>query len=562
MSILESAGGKWGRIRMIGWAAALGLGFFFTEEGTAAPAEISPRKPDATPDKHEMAPMSDGVRLSTDLYFPPGEGPWPAILMRTPYQRVSGQAAARQGCVGVVQSTRGRFDSEGVAGSFADDGWVEHRDGYDAIRWIVAQPWCNGKVGTSGGSALGVTQNMLASTAPEGLVCQEISKAACNLYLDANYGGGVFRQALVTGWLRSNAFPPEVLQRIIDHPYYDEVQAGVDCSARFALVRVPTFQVAGWYDVFLDGNIRAFEGLQYRGGSGARGRQKILIGPWTHGKTAGELDYPENASPQGAQLEPRRAQWFAHYLKGVDNGVEEWPAVTYYLMGACGEPGAPGNEWLTSDVWPIPHEPKALYLGGGGKLSGAAPAGAEQRLSYRYDPSNPVPTLGGTNLNLDKGPYDQRKVEDRPDALVFTSDPLDKAVEIAGALKARLWASTSAQDTDFTAKLTDVYPDGRSMLVCDGIRRLSLRNGFSRPEFAAPGEVCELEVEMQHTAMAFAPGHRIRLAISSSNAPRFEPNGNHGKPHLGDAEPVVAENTVYVGPDRPSQLILPILKRP
>ncbi|MCX7015173.1 MAG: CocE/NonD family hydrolase [Candidatus Sumerlaeota bacterium] len=559
LAFLQFAQGRIRRMSVFGCLLGLTMGTALSQAEGADGDPNAPRKPDAKPDDHAMVAMTDGARLSTDLYFPKGEGPWPVILQRTPYQRVSGRVPADLGYASVVQSTRGRFDSEGVSGSFADDGWAGPRDGYDTVEWIVAQPWCDGKVGTLGGSALGITQNMLAPTHPKGLLCQMIGKASCCSYLDASYNGGVFHQALAAGWLTGNHFPPEVLQRLLDHPYYDEVHKSVDCSTQFANVAVPTFQVAGWYDVFIDGNIRSFSGLQYQGGEGARGKQKIVIGPWIHpGDVKGA--YPANSTPTAARVSERQMQWFAHYLKGEANGVEKWPAVTYYLMGAMGEEGAPGNEWRTSDVWPIPNEPTSLYLGADKALVRAAPAGEEQRLEYQYDPRHPVPTKGGTNLNIDKGPFDQREVENRPDVLLFTTEPLKEPVQIAGAVKALLWVATSAKDTDFTAKLADVYPDGRSMLVCDGVRRLSLRDGFTTPEFPEAGKAYEVEVQMQHTAIAFAPGHRIRLAISSSNSPRFEPNGNNGQPHLDQAEPVVAHNAVFLGTQKPSRLVLPVLK--
>lgn len=535
--------------RLIGWVVVL------------AAAAGAQNGGDAPPGQTAMVPMRDGVKLATDVYLPAGDGPWPVILARTPYSRKAGQGLAKgftsAGYAVVAQDVRGRFDSEGENKPFLFDGWGAHQDGFDTCQWICAQPWCNGRIGTTGGSALGITQVLTAGANPPGVVAQHISVCTGSLYHHAAYIGGAYCQALVDGWVTATRFDAEALPLMQSHTCYDDYWRGLDSSTRVEKIDLPAIFVGGWYDVFTQGTIDAFRWRQERGAPGARGQQKLIMGPWGHGISPkiGELAYPGYNQVPGRLNEQT---WFGYWLKGQETGVKDAPAVTYYLMGDPTEPTAPGNVWKTSDVWPPKHTPTAFYLHRDGALATTAPAAGDAPLAYTYDPASPVPTRGGNNLTIPAGPRDQREVEERPDVLRFTSQPLVDPVTITGPILARLWVASSAIDTDFTVKLCDVYPDGRSMLVIDGIRRMKHRNTFEKDELLTPGQVYEIIVDCWSTALVFNTGHRIRIDVSSSNSPKWQANPNTGKA-WGDPEKVKADNTVYLDPARPSQVILPVV---
>jgi predicted acyl esterase len=546
------AGHRWGWLGVLValWTVATGL--------SCQPAQPAGKKTTV------QVAMRDGTKLATDLYLPEGEGPWPVVLMRTPYNKdkTSRPDLVAAGYAVVSQDVRGRFASEGVDVPFMPDGWSEHQDGYDTVAWILQQPWCNGKVGTWGGSALGITQLMMAGAAPPGLACQVIAVATPNLYAHAAYQGGAFRQALVEGWLTVSGFSRAAWEAFHQNPRYNEVWRQVDLSSRYGQVNVPAIHLGGWYDIFSQGTLDAFDGFHNHGGPGARGKQRLIMGPWTHGvlqRKAGDLEYPPNAASPGIVVNDRR--WFDYWLKGEDNGVANDPVVTYYVMGAVGEEGAPGNEWRTADNWPVPATETPYYCHADGTLSPDPPTEAAASRTYTFDPANPVPTVGGANLLLPAGPKDQRPVENRPDVLVFTTPPLKEPLEVTGRIRAHLWVSSSAVDTDFTAKLTDVYPDGRSMLITDGIIRARYRHSVEREELLTPGEVVEVDIDLWSTSLILNRGHRLRLALSSSNAPRFQPNPNTGEAFPPEGKPgVPAENTVYFDAAHPSHVILPVVK--
>jgi predicted acyl esterase len=526
------------------------------------PQPIVPQISNITVSPNVMVPMRDGTRLATDIYLPAGTGPWPVILYRTPYGtpvKVP-ENQLEKGYAVVRQDFRGRFDSEGEDDMpFIHDGWGKLQDGYDTIEWVASQPWCTGKVGTLGGSAGGITQVMTAGANPPDLVCQTIAVAFGNMYHHAAYPGGAFRVALVEGWLEGNSFSPKVLETIQAHPTYDEYWQSLDVSRRSAEIEAPGFFVGGWYDVFCQGTIDAFRWRQEGGGPHARGNQKLVMGPWVHGRPEklGEFQNPRQAlrSP----LEQRQGGWFEYWLKGEKNGIMDTPAVYYYVMGAFDEPDAPGHEWRTSEVWPVPSTPTEFFLHADGTLDTENSSEEAETRSYEYDPENPVPTLGGCNLILKKGPYDQRPVENRPDVLLYTSDPLEEPLEVTGRIRAHLWASSDCKDTDFTVKLTDVYPDGRSVIVQDGIIRARFRNSFEKPELMEPGEMYRFEADLWSTSLVFNKGHRIRVAVSSSNAPRFEPNPNTGEPFRASDRKVVATNTIYHDGEHASCIVLPVV---
>jgi len=560
--VREASGAQQGRRRQgRGASLAVLLGALVLLGPAAAPAQARGRvEARGLRELCYMVPMRDGTRLATDVYLPRfPRSCFPAILIRTPdgkheFTRLAARYVCRRGCALVVQDTRGRYQSGGGPRvAFVDDGWGENRDGHDTIRWIARQPWCNGRVATWGVSSMGVTQNMLAPGAPDALRAQYVMMAFSDMYAQAAYQGGVFRKELVEGWLKRHHYHPMNLASVLAHWRYDAMWQELDPEEQAARVNAPAVFVGGWHDVFLQGSINSFLTIQHQGGPRARGRCRLVIGPWTHG------DIEQVADPRTAACRPLAAdpfRFFEYHLKCRANGVPGDAPVTYYVMGdRC---AGPGNRWRTAAHWPPPAERTPYYLHADGRLRRSKPDQPHSALSYNYDPRNPVPTIGGRNLYLAAGPLDQRPVESRDDVLLFTSAPLAKPLEVTGPITADLYVSSDCPDTDFTVKLTDVYPDGRSLLVCDGIRRARFRKSFSEEEPLEPGRVVRLNVDLWSTSLVFGCGHRIRVAVSSSNCPRFEPNPNNGLAHLDEAPPRVARNSLHLSAEYPSHIVLPI----
>jgi uncharacterized protein len=514
--------------------------------------------------KTMMVPMRDGTRLATDVILPrmKPDQKVSAVLIRTPYNRRGyvGKTAAENipklGFAAVVQDMRGRFGSEGEDFPiFGACGWGRFQDGYDTVEWIARQPWCDGKVATVGPSAMGITQNVLLPTQPPHLTCAFIMVAAADMYREGIYWGGAPRKFLGDNWLGQNGMDRRNVDLFKAHPSYDELWDFVNAEKRAGQVNVPALYYGGWYDMFCQGTINSFVACQNNGGAGSRGKCRLIMGPWQHGGLVDQLTYPPNAAPK---MEIWALEWFMKNMKGADMTGGRMKPVMYYVMGACGEAGAPGNVWRQADAWPVPSEPVCWYFHKGGLLSTDKPAETPASLSYDFDPKNPVETLGGGNLILRRGPMDQRPVEGRPDVLVFTTPVLTQPVEVTGRITVKLWAGSSCRDTDFTGKLCDVYPDGRSMLVQDGIVRARYRESLSDPSLIEPGKVYAYDIDLWSTSILFNKGHRIRVAISSSNVPRFDPNPNTGASFDYPIDrTMVAKNTIYIDKDRPSHIILP-----
>lgn len=461
----------------------------------------------------------------------------------------------KKGFAVVSQDMRGRGDSEGNnAIIFHHNGWAKNTDGHDTIRWIAKQPWSDGNVGMWGGSALGVTQNMTAPGAPANLKAQWVLVAFSDFYSQCAYQGGVFRKELLEGWLVSQKIADVNLPTFVQHSSYDAFWEELNPESQAARVDCPAMFVGGWYDIFLQGTINSFATIQKQGGPRARGKCRLVIGPLAH-RLFSELRYPNAGFPKEA--DPVR--FYEHHLMGRDNGVDRDKPVRYYVMGDPTDKEAPGNYWRTADDWPPPSRETPFYFHGDGSLrEREKPSGTDSK-PYRYDPKDPVPTVGGQNLLIPAGPMDQRKVESRPDVLLFTSKPLETPLETTGRITARLFVASDCPDTDFAVKLCDVYPDGRSMLVTDGIVRARHRVSMSREDFLEPGETYELAVDLWSTSLIFHRGHRIRIAVTSSNSPRFEPNPNTGEPFRASEKTRVATNTIWLASDRPSHIVLPIL---
>jgi hypothetical protein len=515
---------------------------------------------DSCGSKTQYVPMRDGANLATDVYSLRTASP--GIVLRTPYGRSGLQSAALSynnlGYTVIAQDMRGFGDSEGQFMMFTDDGWGTNQDGYDTIEWAAAQSWSNGDFCFWGASALAISGLLGSAATPPHLRCMFDLVGSGDLYHQVAFWGGDLREEMVVNWLNGLA-QYDSLEAIYDHPTDDAFWDPVSIQDRYASVDVPIYSVGGWYDIFLQGNLDVFTGAQTAGGPNARGKQKLLMGPWSHasaGPTVGELTFPDDSVlPSGEDT-----RWLEHWLMGADNGVDTEPPVKYYLMGDVDTPSSSWNIWKTAQAWPVASTPTALYLQSGGGLSFTPPGAGVSPDRFTFDPANPVPTVGGNNLTIAAGPYDQRSVEGRSDVLVYSTGPLAQPVAITGRVTATLWVSSSALDTDFTVKLTDVYPDGRSMLVLDGVQRMRFREGYDKELLMSPGQVYPVTIDLWSTALVFNQGHEIRVAVSSSNAPRFGVNPNDGAALYEEGGALVtADQGVYHDAAHPSALILPVV---
>ena len=571
-------------------------------------------------------PMRDGTRLATDLYFPPQPGQYPVLLERTPYGKhqsvmVSIGAPAflaANGYVVAVQDARGRYASEGLWYPFRDEAWGKQQDGFDTVEWLAQQEWCDGKVGTFGGSFAGFNQYLHAGSPGPHLGSMFARQAPCSLRDEWVYRGGAFELGFLFLWaarqsleaLRNRSaqmervtlrrqldlfrFRPLAQNPVFSDPFdwikdYLRLQENQTYWEQFDVAQfhesfaVPTYHLASWFDLFLGGSLRNFIGMRNAAKSEeARRRHRLTIGPWMHGprtdseldgQRAGEVDFGPEArfDYKGEML-----RWFDHTLKNKPGDFDRSPAVRYFVMGL--------NRWRTADDWPpksviyqhLYFDPRpsgsahSLY---DGSLSWTPAGGDTPPARFVHDPDHPVETVGGATLysltplrpgdplgfdelNAEAGSRDQRKIEDR--CLTFTSEPLDRDLEVTGPVVAELFISSSALDTDFVVRLTDVFPDGRSMLVCDGIARARYRESNYRSSLLEPGKVYELPVDLWATSHLFQQGHRLRAVVNSSSFPRFDVNPGTGESGAIATIMEVAENVVYLDRDRPSHLVLPI----
>jgi len=542
------------RLLVLAIAAALAAPVVLAQDTkAAAPAaqatQAGPRHEDV------MVAMRDGVELATTIYFPEGDGPWPAVVSRTPYNKGGMAKGAgrytKGGYVYVVQDVRGRFLSKGEYVPFSTD----REDGYDTIAWVNKQKYCDGSIGITGGSALGITSNLAASTNPPGLKAAYVVVAPHSQFEESNFIGGVFKESMIAGWMKgqaSEALVPMLRARV----KMDEGWKQTDFVHYIQNVDIPMFNVGGWYDIFGKGSIENYRYLQEHGKGKAKGNQKLLMGPFGHGGLAGDLDYGDIGLMQAMNND---LKWFDYWLKGEKNGIMDEPAVTYYMM-ASARKGALSekNRYVQSKQWPPKAKTTKYYLGVNGGLTTAAPVGADEPYVYAFDPKNPVPTFGGSNLIGDKGPMDQRAVGERKDYLRFQTEPLADDVAIAGPVTMELYAATDGPDTDFMVKLVDVYPDGYEAVVLDNPIRARFRYGREAKDEAlmTPGVPAKFTIDLWNTAITFEKGHRIAVHVSSSNFPRFDVNPNTGVPTM---ESRVATNSIYHDAQRPSAIILPVI---
>ncbi len=582
--------------------------------------------------KSRMVPMRDGVRLSTDLYFPEiSDEKLPTVLIRTPYNKNSfresekrGQAYmfASQGFVVAVQDCRGKFESEGI---YSPPAGHEAEDGYDAVQWISKQPWSNGKVGTIGCSYPGEVQAAQAPLRAPNLTCMipqngpMIGAANGRYRYWTGFKGGVLDFAATLPWYFESGSkyslkpppglsdsevreirkfyepsvskapevdwekinwtlpivdimdrvgaPPNDFRKLITtdfgDPWWHDVMGYYDGTEK---IDVPALHMSTWYDPSVEETI--FEFNYFRKNSVSEtsaNNQFVIIAPTTHcgferakeHTIVGDRDVGDARKDwNGIYL-----KWFDYWLKGIENGITNMPKVQYYTMGS--------NEWHSADVWPLPETQYTKYYlhshghansrNGDGLLSTKRPE-KESSDRFIYDPGNPVPSVGGqrgTSYGTKAGAVDQAKVEIRNDVLVYTTPALEKDIELTGPITAILYVSSSAKDTDFTAKLVDVYPDGTAYNIQQGILRARYREGFTKKVWMKKGEVYKIQIDVDATSNTFKKGHKIRVQVSSSDFPLFERNLNTGGNNYDETEWVVAENTIHHSRKYPSHFILP-----
>lgn len=520
---------------------------------------------------HARIPMRDGAGLSAYLYFPGEEkdGPWPVLFeqryasLRARGTRESAAKLARGGYVVALVNYRGTHLSEGKWVGYRAMQFGDLRDGYDVCEWLAAQPWSAGKVGTFGSSQGGYAQNYLAVTQPPHLVCQYMIDTGLSLFHEGYRIGGTTRPERFKKLgevCRDPRDNDELLEEWFRHPAFDDYWKAEDCTPHFARMNVPCFTIGSWYDFMNQGSIASFLGRERRGGPGSRGNQWLLIGPWLHGRSNkgtknGELVYPDNAI---WPVDEHMLRWFDHWLKGMDNGVTSEAKVRWYQMGAVGEAGAPGNLWREASDFPPASRAESLYLRAGGRLDGEAPGEAASSTSYESDPRHPMALPGAAF----PGAADARAFEEQSEARTFTTDPLEEAVEWIGRVEAELFLSSTAKDTDVIVRVSDVYPDGRSILLIDYPQRLRYREGFEKEVLMEPGSVYPVRFPVGWIGQTFATGHRIRVTIASTGAPFYEPN-----PQTGEAlaiefpeNAVAATNTIHHSAAHASRILAPVAK--
>ena len=541
-------------------------------------------------------PMRDGVSLASDVYLPPEGGPFPALVIRTIYHKQDGRYTAwtkrfvDAGYAVVMQDCRGRHDSEGAWEPYVH----EEDDGFDTHQWMGSQSWCDGNVGTFGVSYVGFTQTVSAlQRSPYLKGIAPIASQQDNFghfYVDGalqlhvamyfmNMAGKTMKRGSTAflDWPTLWRSLPLVsaLDDIVDLPFFreairhstfDEFWNSYGLRGRFGEAAVPAYFMTGWYDNLVHEGFKQFTG--WRAGAGtdeARRHTKLLVGPWSHSNIGsaepfGDVDFGAEAAVDHIEEQIR---WYDRRLRGIDNGIDDEPAVRVFVMGA--------NTWRTADEWPLPETQYTKFylrgrgpansLYGEGALSREAP-GDESPDRYSYDPERPVPSVGGPYMLLDNsGPFDRRMVERRDDVLVYSTPPLEDEIEVTGPISLTLHASSTAPDTDFTGTLVDVHPDGRATILSEGLLRARFRDSIESPELMEPGRVYEFKVDIWETSNLFKTGHRIRLEVSSSNFPRFDRNLNTGHAPGMDAEIEIADQTVYHDTSRPSHLTLPVIPR-
>lgn len=520
----------------------------------------------------DSIPLKDGKKMAIDIYKPVGITKGPVILVQTPYNRQLyrfglplgiGNNLNSSNFIFVVADWRGFYGSKKAAYLGSP---TMGDDGYAAVEWIAAQTWSNGKVGTWGPSALGRVQYQTAAKNPPHLTCICPLVAAPQYEYEEYFPNGDLRTEYVQ---QLDQLGFGLTKTLMAHPYYDNTWSFVEAANNYPdSIRVPCFMIGGWYDHTIEFMLPYFNQIRNSTATAVKSKHKILVGPWVHGghgtaqvgsNVQGELNYPNSAGWNDSLA----MQYFDFYLRGQNNGWDANAFVTYYQMGE--------NKWQNSPTWPLTTTANIeFYLHKDGSMDNVKPTDSGDSLSYNYNPLDPSPTVGGSTLrnDLDQGPYNQvAKVESRNDILIFSTTTLSKNVELKGSVSIHLKVSSDKLDTDFDVRLTDVYPDGRSMLVLDKCMRMRFRNGntLALTAMMVPGKVYDCELVLPATCLTFLAGHKIRLDISSSNYPRFNRNMNTGGTmYPGNSldslvNPVTAKNSIYVNSVYASSMTMPLV---
>ncbi|MEX2130230.1 MAG: CocE/NonD family hydrolase, partial [Pseudohongiellaceae bacterium] len=372
--------------------------------------------------------------------------PWPVVLTRTPYNKNGADRSAEtynaRGYALVSQDVRGRYESEGVDMPFEND----MPDGYDTVEWIAAQAFSNGKVGIFGTSAPGITSNLAAAAAPENLTAAYVTVAPDSLFYRSRFVNGVFKESHSGGWLRGQGISEDQIAAYRARAVLDQGWIDTDFLFHRQNVQIPVYNVGGWHDIYAEGSLYNYQYLQNEGHEAARGKQKLFMGAFGHGALQGDLAYPGGGLISGDMEEQLR--WWDYWLKDIDNGIMDEPPVSYYMMASARKDNPSTlNRVIQTDSWPPQHEKVKFYLQSDGSISTSAPTADSASTTYRFDPANPVPTVGGQNLGADVGPRDQREIGERQDYLRFQTPELSEDVVVAGHIDMELYVSTDVLDT-------------------------------------------------------------------------------------------------------------------
>lgn len=589
--------------------------------------------------RNVVIPLRDGCATRADVYLPTGPaGPWPVVLERTPYGkendalRTTAMRFAGHGFAVVIQDVRGRGASEGTWYKARNEG----EDGFDTVKWISHQAWCDGRVGTIGLSYSTCTQASLACLQPPALAAQFLAQGVGTYYRAAARHGGaleqrqivyLFRQAATSPEARANPAIREALNRALDNakdwllsyplrrgasplallPSYEQYLMDLQTHGTFdewwktpghspilfldRYPDIPLFYLAGWFDHHVQMQTHTYATLRKKNSSDLR----LWIGPWLHGESAlkntsaGDVEFGPEAA---IDYDALRLEWYKAVIAGEPSPLLSSPPVRIFVMGSGDGSRTKnglilhGGFWMESDEWPPAEaEETRLFLRSGGLLSPELEASLESSTTYTYNPADPVPSIGGNFGPNDQftpgGIFDQRgavgkflgctnnlPLSTRSDVLVFETDPLEEDALVIGPVEVELYIGSDCPDTDFTAKLIDVYPpsedhpEGLALNLCDDILRARYRDGFEREAFLQPGEVYKIKIELPPTANLFKKGHRIRLDISSSNFPRFDRNPNTGEPQGTHRTTRIARNTVHHSRNAASCLKIHVMRSP
>ena len=540
--------------------------------------------------------MRDGTILRHNMTRPDIDGKFPVLLERTPYNKEGGsengvgspEFFAARGYVVIIQDVRGRFASDGDFYPFKDDGNGSNKDGYDTVEWLANQDWSTGKIGTIGGSYSGATQYRNAISNPPNVKAMFVRESSADYSEEWVYRGGAFELGFNLGWAhrvtlsnlnhlvtdekheekekmltevsnniddwhkKTPLFPTQFFDGLSDwyndwleNPPPSDYWNEFDMSNHFGNIDIPIYHLGGWFDVFLNGTLKFYQGVSKNGKSDkTKQNQRLIVGPWVHGPTnidnrfAGEFDFGPDAALDFNEL---RLPWFDFWLKGKNNGIDETKKINFFVMGK--------NEWKQADEWPLKNttytkyyfnkklngEIKSLYSG---TLSDKKEIENSQ-LSFTNNLNNPVPSLGGNTLSIPNGVFEHSSVDKQ--CITFSTNPLENELEVTGPVSAEIYVNSDQENSDWVVRLCDVDQSGYSRLVCDGIFR----------SHATSGEIQKIKIDMWATSNMFLKGHRLRISVTSSCFPRFDRALNNGSEE--------SKNNILCGGSNASYITLPII---